>query len=141
MNAFYKKNNIDVGVIQGGEGVDFLQLGRAPFMTGPEPEFAVGNDTAPEFKLSHKGHRKTEGKGVLSLLQLIIQDLGDEITNAIAEENAAQKEFERLKGLAEKYQKEMETKEKELKKTIARLKKDKSDEEKLKKDNEAALKD
>merc|ERR1712113_491152 len=63
MTDFYSKHDIRVGLVQGGEGVDFLQ-----HRSGQGPEFAKSEDTAPDLKLSHKGHRKLEGKGVLALL-------------------------------------------------------------------------
>merc|ERR1712032_1597075 len=122
MKDFYKNHSIEVGQIQGEkkESAELLQQG---------PEFAKNNDTAPEFKLTNKGHRRTEGKGVLSLLELIIQDLHDEISNAVAEEEKAQLEFENLLAKAEKYLEEMEEKKTNLETTIARLIKEKGEEE------------
>merc|ERR1711920_30229 len=110
------------------ESAEFLQQG---------PEFAKNNDTAPEFKLTDKGHRRTEGKGVLSLLELIIQDLHDEISNAKAEEKKAQLEFEELLAKAEKYLEEMKEKKINLETTIARLIKDIAEEKTKKTENEA----
>merc|ERR1712039_963056 len=129
MKDFYKEHSIEVGKIQGEKEKSTELLQRQG------PEFAKSNDTAPEFKLTDKGHRRTEGKGVLSLLELIIQDLHDEISNAIAEEEKAQLEFEALLEKAEKYLEEMKEKKINLETTIARLIKEIAEEEKKKKEN------
>jgi len=90
---YYEKNKIDLGPIQGDiKGVALLQ---------DEPEFEVSKDQAPEAVFSGKGSRKTESKGILSLMTSLVEDLNDEIKNAQKDEENAQLEFEEAKADAE----------------------------------------
>ena len=77
---FYTKNKIEIGPLQ-----NFLQQG---------PEFERSEDEAPETTFSDKGHRSGESKGIISVLTMIIEDLGAEITEALRAEEAAQLQFE-----------------------------------------------
>merc|ERR1719262_672638 len=84
LSAFYKKNEIDMGEIQGSS--KFLQQG---------PEFEVSEDQAPDATFSDAGHRKGQSKGIISILTMLVEDLTSEIKNGIAAEDEAQAEFEK----------------------------------------------
>jgi len=84
LSAFYKKNEIDMGEIQGSS--KFLQQG---------PEFEVSEDQAPDATFSDAGHRKGQSKGIISILTMLVEDLTSEIKNGIAAEDKAQAEFEK----------------------------------------------
>merc|ERR1719215_798062 len=81
------------------------------------------------------------GKGVLSLLAIIQQDLQDEITGSIAAEEAAQVAYEKVRDAELAYREELRTKKTNLETSIARMEKEKSEEEVDKSNNEKALKD
>jgi len=83
MAAFYKKQGVDMGEIQGS--VKFLQ---------GEPAFERSEDDAPDASFSKKGNRKNQSKNILSLLSYIIEDLNDEVANGKKNEAQSQLEFE-----------------------------------------------
>jgi hypothetical protein len=60
-----------------------------------EPEFSASADHMPEFKLSDKGKRKNEAKGIVGLMEILIEDLETEIKNGKKAEEEAQLEFEK----------------------------------------------
>merc|ERR1719146_73411 len=74
LSAYYKKNKIEMGSIQGS--VKLLQ----------EPEFEVSKWQAPDATFSDKGKRKNESKGIISILTMLKEDLEDEIKNGIKDE-------------------------------------------------------
>jgi len=90
---FYSKNKMKISFAQGGK-----------------PEFEEDPDKAPEFKLTEKGKRKGQAKGILGLMDLIMGDLKDDIAADIKAEEKAQKSYEKAKTAAEKLEKELETK-------------------------------
>merc|ERR1712070_688373 len=59
------------------------------------PEFQASADKAPEFKLSSSGKRKNEAKGIVGLMDILIEDLETEIKNGKKSEEEAQLEFEK----------------------------------------------
>jgi len=130
---YFKKNAIELGPIQGGKkaGVEMLQQG---------PEFAVSEDQAPEAEFSEGDHRKLESKGVISILTMIIEDLGDEIKNAVTAEAAAQANYEKQMDSAKKVEEELTEKKVNLEGMIAKRTKEYDDEEADKKNNEEDLK-
>lgn len=131
MAEFYKKNEIELGKTQGGEGGSLLQRG---------PEFERHEDEAPDATFTGKGHRKGEAKGIISILTMLVEELGDEITVAQKQEEAAQLLHEKQLKVAEDLQDKLEKKEIHLKKAISARKDDKGKEEKTKEDNEKDLK-
>merc|ERR1719399_2687329 len=92
--AYYEKNKIELGPIQGSVKGVLLQ----------EPVFKISEDQAPDATFSHKGKRKTETKGVISIIQMIIEDLGGEIKTEQMNEAEAQLEFEKQLAAAKKLQ-------------------------------------
>merc|ERR1719399_603791 len=101
LTRYYDQNKIELGPIQGSVKGVLLQQ---------EPEFEISEDQAPDATFSHKGHRKNESKGIISIIQMIIEDLGVEIKTGIAEEDQAQAEFEKQLAAAQKLQAELEEK-------------------------------
>jgi len=121
---FYSKNKMKISFAQGGK-----------------PEFEEDPDKAPEFKLTEKGKRKGQAKGILGLMDLIMGDLKDDIAADIKAEEKAQKSYEKAKTAAEKLEKELETKKTNLEEAISQRNEEKTDEESKKKKNEADLDD
>merc|ERR1719456_1802281 len=83
LSAYYKKNKIEMGPIQGS--VKLMQ----------EPEFEVSKWQAPDATFSDKGKRKNESKGIISILTMLKEDLEDEIKNGIKDEADSQMEYEK----------------------------------------------
>jgi len=115
--AYYKKNKVDMGPIQG------LRLMQK------DPAFEVSADQAPEADFNSKGSSKVQSKGVVSLMDYIIQDLEDEVTNEKKNEAKSQADFESELASAEDLKKKLEDKQTSLEDTIAKRKDEKNDEE------------
>ena len=83
MSDFYKKNEIDMGRIQGS--TKLLQQ---------EPEFPVDPDQAPDATFSDAGNSKGQSKGIISILTLLVEDLLAEAAKGIKAEDEAKALFE-----------------------------------------------
>merc|ERR1719498_2044106 len=70
MSDFYKKNAIKVDLMQ----------------TDQSPEKSAQYDAGQTPEFSDKGKRKNQSKGIVALLNMIIEDLGAEITNGVKAE-------------------------------------------------------
>merc|ERR1719375_158235 len=116
MAAFYKKNGVDMGEIQGS--VKLLQ----------QPEFERSEDAAPDATFSAKGHRKGQSKNILSLLSYIIEDLEDEVSNGKKGEAKSQMEFEEEMATAEALMKDLKAKVVTLDDLISKRRTDKEEE-------------
>jgi hypothetical protein len=110
LSKFYTKNDLEMGPLQGAAKAVFAQQ---------EPEFAVSADQAPDAELSHKGSRKMQSKGILTVLQSIIDELNDEIKYATQAEEQAQLHFEEQLAAAEKLLAELVAKKIALEQAIA----------------------
>jgi predicted nucleic acid-binding Zn-ribbon protein len=119
LTAYFKKNKIEMGPVQGS--VKGLELSQ-------EPEFQVSEDQAPDATFSHKGKRKNDSKGIVQIMTMLIEDLQDEIKNGMKDEEAAQLDFESRLAAAKKLQKELEHKKVNLELTIAKRESEKDDE-------------
>jgi len=75
LTAYYKKNSIKMGAVQG------LRLVQA----APE---------TPELNFSGKGSNNKQSKGIVSLMTYIIQDLVDEVSNGAKSEAQNQADYE-----------------------------------------------
>jgi len=109
---YYKENKLPVllGVKKGG------------------PDFERSEDAAPDFEFSGKGKRSGESKGIVSLMDMLIEDLEDEIKNGIKDEAKTQEEFEADMKAAETLKEELIEKKTNLIDTIARREEEKTDE-------------
>jgi len=136
LSAFYEKNGIDQGEIQGSVKMLLLQK-----VFGKQPEFEKSADQAPEADFSGKGSRKGESKGIVSILTMIIEDAEQEIKNGQEAEAASQIEFEAQKKAAEQLLADLIEKKNNLETEIARLEDEKTAEHEKKEANEADLKD
>jgi len=136
LSAFYEKNGIDQGEIQGSVKMLLLQK-----VFGKQPEFEVSADQAPEADFSGKGSRKGESKGIVSILTMIIEDAEQEIKNGQEAEAAQQIEFEAQLKAAEQLLADLIEKKNNLETEIARLEDEKTAEHEKKEANEADLKD
>merc|ERR1719310_688502 len=76
MSAFYKNNKV-------------IELAQKQLT------FAVSEDQAPDASFSSAGSSGGESKGILSIMEMIKEDLEDEITNAVKMEKEDQFYFER----------------------------------------------
>jgi len=106
-----------------------------------KPEFEKSEDQAPEFDLASKSKRKTQSGGIVSLMELLIEDLETEIKNGNKAEERAQGEFEGNMKDAKTLKKELKKKKTDLKEQIANHNEDKDSEEELKDDNESDKQD
>jgi hypothetical protein len=83
---YYQNHSIAMGPIQGGvKDLGFVQR---------QPSFERSEFDAPDVKFSHKGSHKNEAKGIIGILTMVAEDLGDEISNAMKQEEEAQLAFE-----------------------------------------------
>jgi len=84
LTAFYENNKIPLELVQ-----------------KKEPEYTVDEDQAPEASFSGGGAHKSESGGIISILQMLKEDLEKEIKVAREEDAAAQAEYEKLRGEAQ----------------------------------------
>lgn len=96
-------------------------------------------DPEPDFKLSGKDNAKLQSKGVLDLLDMIIEDLHGEIRESKAAEEAAQADYEKMKKAVEDQKAKLEEAKINLEGQIAQEETAKTDEEDDKKENEESL--
>jgi len=127
LSSYYKKNEVDMGPVQGS--MKLLQ----------GPEFEISADQAPDATFSDAGKRKNQGKGIISILTMLIEDLQSEIKNGIKDEVAAQAEFEKNVAAAKKLIETLEEKKSNLEDNKAETEGKKDDEEEDKKSNEKSL--
>jgi len=93
----------------------------------------------PEAKFSDKDSAKVQTKGVLSLLDMIIEDLNNELAESKAAEAAAQTDYESMKQAVEEQREKLDKARINLKAQIAEEGSSKVAEEDLKKENNADL--
>jgi len=115
--AFYKKNEINMGPIQGSVKGVFAQ---------EDPEFAISEDQAPDAEFSDKGARKGQSKGIVSILTMIVEDLSDEIKNGVKAEAEAHTSWEEQMATATKLEEELYAKKVSLEEAIAKRRGEKS---------------
>jgi len=94
----------------------------------------------PELKLSGKDNAAGQTKGVVSLLDMIIEDLNAELAEAKAAEEAAQLDYEKMKKAVEDQKAKLTKKKINLEGQIAEEGTAKTAEEDLQKENEKDLK-
>jgi len=129
--AYYKKNKIELGPIQGSvKGVALAQQG---------PDFDVSADQAPDTVFSGKGKRKDESKGIVQIMTMLIEDLNDEVKNDMAAEEQAQLRYEALRDEGLKLKADLIEKKTSLNAAIAKRGEEKSNEELDLGDNERDL--
>jgi len=109
--AFYKKNEINMGPIQGSVKGVFAQ---------EDPEFAISEDQAPDAEFSDKGARKGQSKGIVSILTMIVEDLSDEIKNGVKAEAEAHTSWEEQMATGTKLEEELVAKKVSLEEAIAK---------------------
>jgi len=97
-------------------------------MVQQEPAFARSEDDAPEAKFSSKGKHKTASKGIVALLDMIIEDLQNEISDGVKNEVSSQTEYEKSVAAATKLREELVAKKVNLETAIAKHDKEKSEE-------------
>merc|ERR1719316_2005915 len=119
LQMYYKKHKIEMGPIQGS--VKMLQ---------EEPAFDVDQDQAPDATFSNKGSNKLQSKGIISLMDYIIEDLQDELANEKKAEAKSQEEYQAEMATAQKLVDDLEEKKVTLEGIIAKRKEDKEEENK-----------
>jgi len=132
MAKFYKKNDIEMGPIQGSVKGVFAQQ---------EPEFVISADQAPDAVFSGKGQRKGESKDIVSILTMIIEDLNDEVKNGMKGEESAQLDYEAQMDAAQQLHDELVSKKVALEAAIAKRTEERTDEMEDKEENEKSLQD
>merc|ERR1712079_705820 len=116
-------------------------MGKDLTLQQEDPEFTISADQAPEAVFSGKGKRKNESKDIVSIMTMLIEDVADEIKNAMKAEEEAQLAYEEQMATAKKLRKTLVTKKVNLEVQIAKTEEDLKDEEADKKKNEGDLKD
>merc|ERR1719375_2993711 len=133
LNKYNKDNKIKLGKIQ--ESIKAALVQKQP----GSPEFEISEETAPDANFQKKDNNKQRSKGIISILTMIIEDLGSEIKHSIADEMAAQTEFEESVATAKKLIAELEDKVKQLKEIIATRKEEMTQEHEIMADNRDSL--
>merc|ERR1719235_1339379 len=100
LSAFYKNNGIETGPVQGS--INLLQRREAR-----APVFEVSADQAPDSTFSSAGKSSGASKGIISTLTMIKEDLDDEISNGVKEEEESQVEFEEQLSAAKKLKQDL----------------------------------
>jgi len=92
--AFYDNNNLDVhNAAATASGVPRTQLLQA---RAAQPEFAIGEDVAPDTVATGKSYSGRTGgdtKAILDLLAMLVNNLGNEVQEADAAEAQAKADF------------------------------------------------
>merc|ERR1719163_104565 len=130
LSKYNKDNKIKLGKIQ--ESIKAALMQKQP----GSPEFEISEETAPDANFQKKDNNKQQSKGIISILTMIIEDLGSEIKHSIADEVATQTEFEASVAKAKKLIAELEDKVKQLNEIIATRKEEMTQEHEVMADNE-----
>jgi len=127
--AYYDNHSIAMGPTESGRAAALLQLdmenGTAPNMS----DVLYTKDDAPDAEFSHKSNGKRETKGIVALLETIIEDLNTEVANAVKAEVEAQLEYEAQKKAAEDLEGSLVTKKANIVSDLAQRRIDKTNEE------------
>merc|ERR1719453_1234208 len=99
MTAFYDKNKVDMGEIQGS----------VKLMESESNDDAEENQ-APDATFSGKGKRKNQAKGIVSIITMITEDLEAEVANGVKAEADAQSSYEKALAAANKLVDDLEAK-------------------------------
>jgi len=118
--AYYKKNGVKMGPIQGGA--------KDAALVQDEPVFERSEDAAPDASFTNKGSNKVASKNIVSLFSYIIEDLNDELTNEKKSEAKSQSEYEAERKTAENLVSDLEEKVVTLEGIIAKRIEDKKEE-------------
>merc|ERR1719262_295988 len=133
LTKYHEKNKNKLGKLQ--EDIKAALVQKQP----GSPVFEISEEQAPDANFQKKDHTKQQSKGILSILTMIIEDLGSEIKHSIADEVAAQSEFEASIAKAKALIAELEDKVKQLKEIIATRKEEMTQEHEVMADNEDSL--
>jgi len=93
----------------------------------------------PDATFSDKGSRKGQSKGILAIMQMLIEDLQDEIKTGIKDEGSAQAEYEKQVAAAEKLVEDLKEKKVNLKTDKSTTEDNLEDENSLMEDNKEEL--
>jgi len=115
LGAYYKKNKIT--------------------MLQADPAFEGSEDHAPEADFSGKGSRGGQSRNIVSLMEYIIEDLQDEISNGVKDEATNQSEYDAQMKTAETLVSDLKAKQSSLEDTIAKRGEEKTEENKDMKEN------
>jgi hypothetical protein len=130
---YYKKRGIDMSLIEkGSTDLAFRQ---------DQPAFEVSKFQAPEAKFSGKGSRKGQANNILSIIEMIVEDLKDEIRNGEKQQGLAQLDFEKAMEAAKNLKMDLTEKKLILVVAIADNKIEQTEEKKALKFNQAELDD
>ena len=108
----------------------YYKENKLPVLLGVEqgPDFKRSEDAVPESEFSGKGKRSGESKGIVSLMNMLIEDLEDEIKNGIKDEARTHEEFEADMKAAENLKEELIENKVNLIDTIVQREEEKTDE-------------
>jgi len=100
-----------------------------------DPAFDVSEDQAPDSTFSSKGARGGQSRNIVALMDYIIEDLQDEVSNAQKDEAKGQTDYDGEMDTANTLVKDLTSKQKSLEDMIAKRKSEKTDENKDMKEN------
>eukprot|EP00747_Dinoflagellata_sp_TGD_P153083 gnl/TRDRNA2_/TRDRNA2_177362_c0_seq1.p1 gnl/TRDRNA2_/TRDRNA2_177362_c0~~gnl/TRDRNA2_/TRDRNA2_177362_c0_seq1.p1 ORF type:complete len:636 (+),score=300.45 gnl/TRDRNA2_/TRDRNA2_177362_c0_seq1:74-1909(+) len=126
LSEFYDKNDVSLKLVQ---------------KKAHEPEFEREEGDGPDASFSDKGKQAGQAKGILALMDYILEDLENEITDGIKNEKAAKEEFEKMMKEAKDLKSDLEDTKTTLEETISKREEEKGDEEEDKETNEGDLDD
>lgn len=124
--AYYQDHGIELGPIQGSVKGALVQ----------EPVFERSADDAPDAIFSDKAKRKGQTKGILTLMQYLLEDAKNEIINDATAEEKSVANFNEEKKAAETLIAELKTATTELASQIAGISAAMNNEQNIKADNE-----
>jgi uncharacterized protein YjbJ (UPF0337 family) len=123
------------------KAIDLLQKAKMALEKYFKEHSFLQQGPEPEFKLSKKNNAKLQTKGVLDLIDMIVEDLTGELGEAKTAEEEAQADYEKMKKAVEDQKDKLETAEINLTGQIAQEQAAKSEEEDTKSANEKSLQD
>merc|ERR1719486_675344 len=118
-----------------------VQGAAQAFTQEGEPVFEVSEDQAPDATFTSAGKSSGESKGIVSIMTMIKEDLEDEISNGVKNEEETQAKFEEQLGDANKLLEELRAKKTNLEQAISDTNTEIDENEVVKEDTEALLKE
>merc|ERR1740121_1133064 len=134
LDAYYANHSVELGPTESGRAA-LLQIQNS----SNQSDVLYTKDDAPDMEFAHKSKGKLETRGVIALLETIIEDLNTEIVNAVKAEEEAQLQYEAQKKAAEDLKATLVAKQINLASDIAARKGDRTTETNTRNDNQGDL--
>merc|ERR1719486_1093643 len=118
-----------------------VQGAAQAFTQEGEPVFEVSEDQAPDASFTSAGKSSGESKGIVSIMTMIKEDLEDEISNGVKDEEETQAKFEEQMGNANKLLDDLRAKKTNLEQAISDTNTEIDESEVVKEDTQGLLKE